>query len=143
MKEKIKELTEAILIIGARRANDTLNHDSAKELISQHIDSMTARLESLFKEHSALMCEEQKRICLENFQFALGQANLGLDPEKCILNAPLPSEIGDMVVMSKEEFNYLLNLFYQGGSLKEYNDHFGKIPNLWPTFEELKKRNNL
>jgi len=44
---EIRELVEAILIIGARRANDSLTHESAKPLIEQHIDRLSERAYSL------------------------------------------------------------------------------------------------
>jgi len=44
---EIKELVEAILIIGARRANDSLTYESAKPLIEQHIDRLSERVHSL------------------------------------------------------------------------------------------------
>ncbi len=48
-KEKIRELVEATLVIGARRGSGVgeLDYDSAKELINQHIDNLTERFSQL------------------------------------------------------------------------------------------------
>jgi len=62
MREKIREFVEATLIIGAKRGNPlNLTHVSAKELIEQHVETMTDRfLELISKEvHNSLPTYEK------------------------------------------------------------------------------------
>jgi len=45
-KTKTEELVEATLIIGARRANPSLTHDTAKPLIESHVKNLSKRFDA-------------------------------------------------------------------------------------------------
>ena len=47
IKTKTEELIEATLIIGARRANDKMDYDTAYPLIEQHIKHLSKRFDDL------------------------------------------------------------------------------------------------
>jgi hypothetical protein len=108
MRDKIKELVEATLIIGARRADDSLIHYTAKEATKQHIESLTDR----YEKYIISLLEEQKRICehLAVYSGSVDEMSY-LKLSQSILNAPYPSEVveSDLVVIDKEKLKELEN----------------------------------
>jgi hypothetical protein len=106
---------------------------------------------SLFREHSAKILEPYKEYItlLEKAEAsALSIASIhhyrvsddlikkGQELRDKIKNQELSD---NLVCLSKEDFHDLLKQSYVAGSQREYNDHFGKVPNPSPTFEEFKE----
>lgn len=78
-----------------------------------YYDDAVEEIDSLFREYSAIMCEEQKKICAYEYHIV----KYYKDIDKTILNAPLPSGLSDMVCLSKEELIEIIEWFAVIGEL--------------------------
>jgi len=109
IETEVRELVEATLIIGARRANDSLKHETAKPLIEQHVESLLSRFMQLVSENDTFRKEfiptTQKHDSL---------------PED-IQKDPLLSTL-DYVIKYGKNFEIYLKLQEENKSLREENE---------------------
>ena len=82
----IRELVTATLIMGARRGNDSLKHDTALELVKQSIPSLTGRFTSLLAAatrwrsiaEDGLPTEDGKKYLVALWNFNVNKPDYGL-----------------------------------------------------------------
>lgn len=62
IKDQIRELVEATLIIGGRRCNHVATRDEIKERIDQNVESLTERFFDLFNENNNKLEKDNKEL---------------------------------------------------------------------------------